>query len=78
MFSDDEGLGREELFGAGTAEEREGGFVLGLGFVGWVEEDNVERGGELGEVLEEGSCAAVFDGVGAGDFERGEGGAEGS
>ena len=42
MLGDDEGVGGEELAAAGAAEEAEGGFVLGFGFVGWVEEDDVD------------------------------------
>ena len=48
VFGDDDGVGGEGLAAAGAAEEAQGGFVLGFGFVGWVEEEDVDGSGELG------------------------------
>ena len=93
VFGDDEGLGGEEVGGAGAAEEIEGGGVFDGGVVGRVEEDEVEgevgvrreddtrgrRGdGGAGEAVEGGGGAALFDGDAADDAERGEVGAEGA
>lgn len=76
VLGDDEGVGSEEGFAAGAAEEAEGGLVLVGGLVGWVEVDDFD-GGSFGEALEEGSSASVFEGVAVGDLEGGEVGAEG-
>lgn len=83
VFGDDEGVGGQEGSAADAAEEAEGGLVLVSGLVGWVEVHDVYTGGagwggQFGEALEEGSGAAVFEGVAVGDVEGGEVGAEGS
>ncbi len=79
MFDDDGGGGREDGGGAGAAEEMQGIGVLIGGFVGWIEEDEIERvdGRGFDQAGEEGGGGALVHGHAGGDLEGGEVGAEG-
>ena len=76
VFGDDDGIWREDG-AAGAAEQREGEVVFFVGFVGWVEEDEVRFPALCGEALEGGGGSCGFERVVALDFEQGEIGADG-
>jgi len=69
VFGQDQGVRREERSVGWAAQEAEGLGVVVFGVVGWVEEDDVDGVGGLGEALEKGGRAAVFEGEASGDIE---------
>ena len=71
MLDEDDGSGAEQR-GMFTGDQVQCVGVLVDGFVRWVEEDDVDTLLALGEGDEQACRAAVFDGVAAGDLERGK------
>ncbi len=78
VFGDDEGVGGEDGAAWLTAQEAEGGGILGVEVPGRIEEDEVERGGGVAQQLVE-ECGGAFgiDVESGCDFESGQVGSDG-